>query len=98
MTLTRLALAGLLVMGSLVFAAFLLASVSEEVHQVSSGLPADEPMASPALADPPALSMVTCVLPASSDGVFGLAAPLDHRCLEGLQTHGVFRTKRLTEC
>lgn len=49
MTLTRLTLAGLIVAGALVFAGFVLGSLSEETRQVSSDLAAEEPMLSPAL-------------------------------------------------
>jgi len=98
MTLTRLALAGLLVAGTLVLATVLLASLSDERRQASSDVTADEPMLSPALDGPQALSMVTCVVPAGFGDLSAVPAPAERRCSEHLLTPSGFETPTVTEC
>jgi len=98
MTLTRLALAGLLVVGTLGLAAFLLASLSDEPRQVSSDVTAEEPMLSPALGRPAAVSVVTCVVPPGFGEPPAVLGPPERRCAEQLLTPSGFDAPMVTEC
>ena len=98
MTLTRLALTGLLVAGTVVLAALVLASLSNEPRQVSFDVTSEEPMLSPALDRPAAVSMVTCVVPVGFGDLSTVPIPAEHRCREHLLTPGGFEAAMVTEC
>lgn len=97
MTLTRLALAGLLVAGSLVLAAFLLASLSDEPLELSAGLTADDALPSAALGTPSLTSVVTCVVPPGFGSARG-AVSSQPRCSESLPGELSFDTAMIKEC
>ena len=98
MTLTRLALSGLLVASTLVLAALLLASVSDEIPQGLSDGPAGEPMLSPALDGAQTLSLVTCVVPAGFGELSAIPVQAERQCAGHLLTPGGFEAAMVTEC
>lgn len=97
MTLSRLALTGLLVAGSLVLVAYLLASPSDEPLELSAGLTADDALPSVALGTPPLTSVVTCVVPPGFGSAPG-AMPSPQRCSESLPGELSSDTAMITEC
>lgn len=97
MPLTRLAFAGLLVAGSLVLAAFLLASLADEPVQISSSMTADDPMLSPALETPLPTSVMTRVVPPGFGSAPG-AVPSPQRCSESFPGELSSDAAIITEC